>query len=908
MKKILSIILAAAPIALYAASNIPQTPKDWYTPPNYKPPSIMEAAAQIRDQRGELHDVMFELAVDDDGNIIDSSLEYALTDIKLSVNSAIDLLDGAIIDIAQNKLDIALNNERFKTLGDNLHKVINTKGLTITSPTPDGSTHSFTINFQNGIGNDNTIQGTTTAFGFPTHDNKSLGLLKGNKYEIKGWNSEKSIQTLAVATGDIPFRSKEGANLEYRKWSGFDMSSIGYNTADQFEIKGWSTAEACGANLTKMLTDPADANRGQHLLLSKAGNALHYLPIGDVIQTNSASVVVDEKSITKITETSESGEESSKLALMGFGDAGGTKDSPAVPYSGDGDILKWQSFLTFFNGNMFESKNGKINLKGLDADENEVRILTVKAGTDGAAVTSDSMKTFIDPPLEWLNNKITVAGYNIADDNTYLKKTQTGVEWAKVDKGLLADEKAVTTNAAPFEAFTLVGFGDAKENDIPFKDSTKLNWQPITDFLDTTVDNKSIVLNDKDKLAVKGAETVSSPKKYFGTGTSTSVIGWYDLPNVTTNRIDADEVTLTTDNSADGKVKTIRWKTTPPSAPSLARMGGDGIEWIPFNDITNQNAIVGVDDVSVETNENGNLQIKGWDNQASCGADITKMLTDEGDKNRNDHEILCRVGGQIHYLPLNKEVLNIPKVDADTIIEKGDGTIGLDGSYGAEPGTVPHRTDTGLEWKKPNGDVEVDEPLIKEEGTDGSTKIKLDEDYLEELKCKCEPHTRPIADGYTIIEKEDGIWSVSEDFVGSEAMTNAIDEAINEAVSKPDGLTIIENEDDGYFSLVGSYDAEPNTMLVKDEDGNYVWMPVDNFLNDDIDGDTIIGKGDGTIGLAGSYNAAPGSVPTRTDSGLTWIAPQTMEVLTDIEWDDSTKTFKKTYKTIEFYGKVVETE
>lgn len=909
MKKILSIILAAAQIALYAASNIPQTPKDWYTPPNYKPPSIMQAEAEIRDQRGELHDVMFELAVDDDGNIIDSSLEYALTDIKLSVNSAIDLLDGVIIDIAQNKLDIALNNERFKTLGDNLHKVINTKGLTITSPTPDGSTHSFTINFQNGIGNDNTIQGTTTAFGFPTHDNKSLGLLKGNKYEIKGWSSadgSKSIfdeDNLGLVTRD------EKGNLLYRAWFGINKQSLDVNKDKRLEIKDWSTAKACGADLTKMLTDPNDNNRGQHLILTKAGDALHYLPIGDVIQTNSASVVVDEKSITKITETSESGEKTTKLALMGFKDAGGSKDSPAIPYSGDGDILKWQSFLTFFNPNMFESKNGKINLRGLDADANEVRILTVKAGEGGAAVTSDSMKTFIDPPLEWLNNKITVAGYNIADDNTYLKKTQTGVEWAKVDKGLLADEKAVTTNAAPFEAFTLVGFKDAEENMIPFKDSTKLNWQKITDFLDTAIDKKSIALNSEEKLEVKGASSVNSPRKYFGSSTTSSLIGWWDLPNVTTNRVDVDEITLTTDNTADGKVKTIRWKSTPPSAPSLAKMGGNGIEWIPFNDITNKNAIVGVDDMTIVTNDNGKLQIKGWTTQGNCNADLVKMLTDDQYSERDKHQIVCRYNNsQIHYLPFD-QILNFPKIDGDTLVEKGDGTFGLAGSYGVEPGTVPHRTENGLEWKKVGTpDIKADEPLSVDEESDGSLKLKIDEDYLEELKCKCDPHTRPVADEATIFENEDGVWSVGEDFVKAESMTNAIDEAINEAVLKPDGLTIIENEDDGYFSLVGSYEAEPNTMLVKGEDGNYIWMPIDNFQNDDIDGDTIVGKSDGTIGLAGSYNAAPGSVPTRTDTGLAWIAPQTMEVLTDIEWDDATKTFKKTYKTIEFYGKVVETE
>lgn len=869
MKKILSIILATAQIAVYAASNIPQTPQDWYTPPNYKPPSLMQAEAEIRDQRGELHDVMFELAVDDNGNIIDSSLEYALTDIKLSVNSAIDLLDGAIIDIAQNKLDIALNNERFKTLGDNLHKVINTKGLTITSPTPDGSTHSFTINFQNGIGNDNTIQGTTTAFGFPTHDNKSLGLLKGNKYEIKGWSTEDSKKPLSeeILGGDIPFRAQKGGVLEYRRWAGIDMASIGYNVAKQLELKDWDEAKACGAALTKMLTDPADANRANHLILTKAGNALHYLPIGDVIQTNSASVVVDEKSITKVTETSEDGKESTKLALMGFEGAGGTKDSPAIPFSGEGDNLHWQSFLTFFNPNMFESKNGKINLKGLDADEKEVRILTVKAGTDGAAVTSDSMKTFIDPPLEWLNNKITVSGYKNAKEGEYLCRSKTGVEWKKVEDGILADEKSVTTNSTP-KAFALAGFGDAKENDIPFRDSSKLSWKPLTDFLDTTVDNKSIRLNDKDDLEVAGASNVSSPRKYFGSSTTSSLIGWWDLPNVTTNRVDVDEITLTTDNTADGKVKTIRWKSTPPSAPSLAKMGAVGIEWIPFNDITNQNAIVGVDDISVATNGNGKLEIKGWSNQEACEADLSKMLTDESNDDRSNHEILCRVNGQIHYLPLNKGVIGQLEVDGDTLVYKGDGTIGLSGSFGVEDGAVPHRVAGGLEWKKVNDIIGDEETIAIDEDSEGTKTIRW----------MSKPGSSPSLAKMT----DNGL-----EWESIENITNKL-----AAAMLTDNVTIVTNGE-GEVAIKGFADqsncsAEIAEMLVnpdysdrnnhsvlcrygEGESATIHYLPFNDILGNSLaDDKTITVKDDGKLVLYGFQNADSGWFPVRSGQELEW--------------------------------------
>lgn len=1053
---------------------IPQTAEDWYKPDSWTMTKV--DATWIDAKNNECG-----AWIDAEGNVwwnklpndpnVQKSLEYALMSYQIAHD----------------------NVDRIKALGENLHAVFKTDGIKISGKAPDGSNMSFTIKFQDGIGSSSTIQGTTDAFGFPTHDGKSLNLLKGNKYEIKGWGGQANTQTswweldagaamvrlvpgsdsvwyvpikgvdklsltpnestkqleisgwskgdsannrtlaesltreqkdlfdnyklvvrnnsggvnyiplgtintnsteivvdeksitkitetnedgeesskLALmgfdespategidASSVFPYKAsnklawspflsffsdgifkknsknqislrgldtisegtrivtasgnggepqlgasdlkdmidkplavenkkitiegwnsnkdgnlfdasgcevvvRDNGKMKFKTFGGTDGSSVNLTDDGKLQLKDWKTATPCSETISKMLTNPNDPNRDTHQLLAKVGNDLHYVSMGEVIPTN-AVAEVDEVSIEKTTN--DDGKE--VLSLYGFGN-GGTETNPYIPSEIDG-LLSWKSVISFFNENMFDLNEGKIIIKGLDGDDEEIRILTVKGGDNGAAITSNSMKTFIDPPLEWRENKITVSGYDVAQEGEYLCRSKTGVEWKKVEDGILADEKSVTTNATP-KAFALAGFGDAKENDIPFRDSSKLNWKPLTDFLDTTVDNKSIRLNDKDDLEVAGASNVSSPRKYFGSSPTTSQIGWYDLPNVTTNNVDVDEITLTTTTSKDGKTKTISWKTTPGAIASFARMGDGGIEWIPYDGVTNENAIVGVDGVSIVTNDNGKLEIKGWGTQGVCSADLSTMLTDTNDSNRDDHEILCRVNGQIHYLPLNQGVIEQLEVDGDTIVYKGDGTIGLDGSYNADPGTVPTRTSSGLKWEK----VETKE-IVGDDET-----IAVDTDYYngtKTIKLKSKPGKTPSLAKMT----ENGL-----EWESIENITNKL-----AAAMLTDNVTIVTNGE-GEVAIKGFADqsncsAEIAEMLVnpdysdrnnhsvlcrygEGESATIHYLPFNDILGNSLaDDKTITVKDDGKLVLYGFQNADSGWFPVRSGQELEW--------------------------------------
>jgi hypothetical protein len=79
-----------------------------------------------------------------------------------------------------------------------------------------------------------------------------------------------------------------------------DDSSIDYH-GGYASIYGWHEQSPCNAKLSQMLTDPDDSeNRRKHQILTRytdyTGGKIHYLPIGDLIETS--SVKVDKSSIT----------------------------------------------------------------------------------------------------------------------------------------------------------------------------------------------------------------------------------------------------------------------------------------------------------------------------------------------------------------------------------------------------------------------------------------------------------------------------------------------------------------------------------------------------------------------------------------------------------------------------------
>jgi hypothetical protein len=373
--------------------------------------------------------------------------------------------------------------------------------------------------------------------------------------------------------------------------------------------------------------------------------------------------------------------------------------------------------------------------------------MTVKAGDTGTAVTTTSFKDLFSHPIEmdddtglvtlddWMQGNshalTTLADALVAEEKS---KSQDIMVLAR-DKDLVlqyiplgvlsqtppVDDKSITTNVAngavAMGEMSLYGWANAPELSIPRKSEAQtLEWVK----LDELVDGRTLgVTPDKLKLEIKDAHPQEASRRYFGTSLSGADIGRHDLPNVTTNYVEGDEKTLTTVYN-EGGVKKLGWKRWPLDVPSLARTVGGEIEWLPFKLPTN--VTFTCDNVSIATNKNNELTLKGWEKfghgvigKAQNGSLVCKTPSGtngvehiENDKvlafgledwdkpknceenlaellSRDDnsaHEILTRFAGtngksSLHYLPLGKLTSSAGSATTYIGTDNQEATIGI---------------------------------------------------------------------------------------------------------------------------------------------------------------------------------------------------------------------------------------
>lgn len=268
------------------------------------------------------------------------------------------------------------------------------------------------------------------------------------------------------------------------------------------------------------------------------------------------------------------------------------------------------------------------------------------------------------------------------------------------------DGQSITTNyvdgAVVEGEMSLYGWKDAPDISIPYRSDDHLQWATIEEI----IDNKSIgkVPDDNGqkipKLEIKGASEQEAEGRYFGTSIKGATLGWHDLPNITTNYVAGDEISITTKRNSDGE-KVLGWKRMPPIFPSAAWMTPEGeIEWTPIYEFTNLVSALAMDDKSIATNSTGSLELKGWENASPgvvfknpegnlavsenpadypitfyedqkfglvgwtnqvCEAKLSEMLTKEDEKgNRENHYLLARFGkgdsAKLHYVPFGNVI------------------------------------------------------------------------------------------------------------------------------------------------------------------------------------------------------------------------------------------------------------
>lgn len=675
-------IFAALLAAVAARGAIPETAEGWYTPPaNWKPDGV--------DGSWEKNGTEYGVVITADGEWIWGETKGVSAAEQVALEVAVEAF-----------WNTQWNTQYIKTIGENLHAVMSTDGITLSGTDPNGNPVRYTLKFSSGVGTGTTIEATDPSLSYKHTDERSLRWTGANKAEIYGWAAQAASGTAwakYLTPFALPARTTSGT-LEYLNWYGVDNLSLAPSASGPLELKGWSTAGATMTPLAEAMTAEDGVFTDYELVVRNAGKGLNYVSVG-------------------------------KLDIKD----GGSGGSPA----------------------------------------------------DGSSITTNA-----------------------------------------------------TDGAVKDGDLSLAGFATAGKDYIPFRDTSSLGWRSLSDW----VDGISIAVHDG-KLEVLGANAQLAARRYFGTGTTSPAIGWYDLPNVTTNIVEGDEKTITTVEN-DGKVKTLGLKSMPLPVPSVAANNGGEILWMPLAEVVTNAALL-VDNVTVTTNGEDTISLKGWADSI-CGAKVSEMLTEDGNKDRDKHYLLARYGtgasAPLHYVPFGDYISSVA-ADGEALIEKEDGVITIAGYPSATEGQVLTHTGSGVTWAEPTGtEYTAGEGIIINEDAE-EPSISVDPDYLNSVVGE-----RTAVDGTFVIRDENNTITV-----------------------------------------------DTNILVQASVDAAVAEMPV-------ADGASIIEKEDYTLTIAGFADAADGAVLERSVDGVAWVEKQTIMVVTDVRLDPDTQKLQKKTAYLTFVG------
>lgn len=200
--------------------------------------------------------------------------------------------------------------------------------------------------------------------------------------------------------------------------------------------------------------------------------------------------------------------------------------------------------------------------------------------------------------------QLEIKGFEQAGEDEVPVKVGDSVVWRLPDSAMKVDCQSVTTNDAEGAVtqgkISLFGFASQQDFSIPYKDEDNLAWKDAASW----VDGSSLAWkNDEgeEKFEVKGASDYAGKhaKHYFGTSSDkTAQLGWHELPNVTTNRVEGDEITISTtvDVDAEGEVKKfglIGWNPDYSGEDPLFVVNSKGsLSYVGLPDMTNMAACV----------------------------------------------------------------------------------------------------------------------------------------------------------------------------------------------------------------------------------------------------------------------------------------------------------------------------
>lgn len=648
-----------------AFAAIPDSASGWYTPENGFKAENGEGVVWGYDRNTHEWVEFGKVEVDSNGGII-----KGLANEDFQGDPAWKTAYDALVKACRNEALLNDHGQAIKTLGENLHKVFSTDGITITGETPDGSIQSYTIKFTSGIGESGSIQGETDHMKWNLADQKSLELLEGNKIQISGWDLQDSTTSFwDYSAGAVMFRlNPDGKSVHYFPYYGVDKLSLAPNAkTKKLELKSWSDKQTCGDTLTEILKSKDLSRRAAHHIVTRVGSDIHYLPIGDELLGGGGSPV-DGTSIT--TNTSAGASVQGEASLYGWS----TADDMGLPYKSNGK-LAWKAADEWVDGE---------SLAWMDVD-GEKR-------------------------------------YQLRDAHMYAGKHSKHYFGTASDKSASLgwhELPNATTNRVEGDEATISSNPNipGKNPDPEVKTLGLIGWNYTYSGQDPLfMVNRGGALDYMPLPAITNLAACACTNKWQ------SLLGWVEDGELSEDGIKFEYPTL--DEYLYNGLGYI-YSTTPDNL----HFNNDG-DKIQASFTAPENW---ADGLSLNLTDDGKYQIRDFGKAGACGASVSKMLSDPKGSDATTHLLLAKKtdDGSLHYVPFGEGIAGGGEhADGVTIVTNTaagaveEGLLSLYGFASAKDGKVLTKKDGKVAWE--DGGIPADEiTLAATEDKDGNKKLGI---------------------------------------------------------------------------------------------------------------------------------------------------------------------------------------
>lgn len=477
--------------------------------------------------------------------------------------------------------------------------------------------------------------------------------------------------------------------------------------------------------------------------------------------------------------------------------------------------------------------------------------------------------------------------------------------------GSPVDGSSITTNTSEGASVqgeaSLYGWADAKADGIPQKGDGHLKWTPPADM----VDGSSLALAEAEGggkvWEVKDAHVYAGryAKHYFGTGNDKSApLGWHELPNATTNRVEGDEATISSNPNVPGaqpeeglkRLGLRGWNYSYSGDPLFIVNQGGVVDYIPLPAITNLAACACT---------NKWKALLGWIEDGELNAEDGISFTDSN----LDQYLYGKLGYIYSTTPGNLHFDN----DGESI--QASFTAPENWADGASMDLTDGGAYQMAGFANASGcAASVSDMLSDPTGSDAATHL-----ILAKKTDTGELHYVPMGSGVTGGgEHADGVtittnatqgaatqglmslygWQSAADGKVPMKKNNAL--SWEDAGTPPDDVTLaVETEGSGAqqtkkLTIKGFDAAVNNSLPLKDKDGNFVWAEGFGTTNTILAGAgiNITDNGGGAITIS-----AQGLEDGQSDD-----AAVALTVITDIRYDASSHKLQVKRRNITFRG------